>query len=111
MARVAQKTDFIVDVKGVGSFTFGRRTMGDELKIQVEFAKMTEGVTPTPWLEQLAGWIAALRVMTVRAPDDWDIDEMDPLDEAVYAKLFKVFMAFRQKEDSFRRGAQQAGKA
>lgn len=102
MARSAKENDFIVSVPDVGSFTFGRRTMADEIKIQVEYARLIEGVEPTEWLNLVGGWMAALRVMTVRAPEGWDLDELDPLDDATYAKLAAVHSALTEKERSFR---------
>lgn len=102
MAREGNATDFSVDVEGVGTFIFGRRTMRDEIKIQVEYARLTEGVQPTTWLDLVAGWMSALRILTVQAPDGWDLDALDPLDEASYAKLAKVHRALTDKEGSFR---------
>lgn len=109
MAREGAATDFVVDVEGVGSFTFGKRTMRDEIKVQVEYARLIEGVEPTEWLDVVCGCIALLRVMTVRAPDGWDIDSMDPLDEDTYARLMKVHAALTAKERSFRRSKGQGG--
>lgn len=103
MNRRPQPTDFVVPVEGVGNFTFGKRTMADEIKIQVEYARIIEGVEPTEWLSRVGGWISTLKVLTVRAPDGWDIDEMDPLDDEVYANIALVFLALRSREDSFRR--------
>ena len=111
MARQGQKTDFNIDVEGVGSFTFARRTMRDEIKIQVEYARLIEGVEPTDWLATVGGWIACLRVLTVRAPADWDIDEMDPLDQETYERLGKVHAALTVKESSFRSGPGKAGES
>lgn len=105
MARLPQPTDFTVPVEGVGQFTFGRRKMGDELAIQVEFARIVQGVEPTAWLQAVGGWMSALRVLTVFAPEGWDLDELDPLDDATYAKLSRVYDALTDKERSFRRGA------
>lgn len=103
MPRPADSTDFLVRVEGVGDFVFGRRKMADHLKISVEHARITEGVTPTPpWLDSVATWIATIRVLAVRVPEGFDIDELDPLDDDSYAKLLKVNMALRAKEDSFR---------
>lgn len=102
MARQGNATDFTVDVDGVGTFTFGRRTMRDEIKIQVEYARLIEGVEPTEWLESVAGWLATLRVLTVLAPDGWDIDDLDPLDSATYTKLARVNTELATKERSFR---------
>lgn len=103
MAREAQKTDFSVDVEGIGTFIFARRTMRDEIRIQREFARIIDGVEPTAWLAQVGGWLSDLGVLTVEAPEDWDIDGMDPLDDETYAKLLKVHTALREKEGSFRR--------
>ena len=100
--RTAHDTDFAVDVENIGTFIFGRRKMADEIRIQVEFARLTEGVTPTPWLELVAGWMSDLKILTVRAPDGWDVDEMDPLDDETYSKLLRVHAALREKENSFR---------
>lgn len=113
MARIPKDTDFTVTVDDVGSFTFAKRTMADEIKVQVEYARLIEGVAPTDWLAAVCGWIAALRVLTVRAPDGWDLDEMDPLDNGTYARLNRAYEALTTKERSFRSrpgtGVQGAG--
>lgn len=111
MARIPDKTDFAVDVEGVGRFVFGRRRMADEIKIHVEYSRLTEAVDPTPWLDSVATWMATLKVMCVLAPADFVVDEMDPLDEDTYTKLMKVYLALTEKERSFRGGKTQAGKA
>lgn len=111
MTREARDDDFEIVVEGVGSFRFGRRTMRDEIKVQVEYARIIEGVQPTPWLAMVGGWLSALKVLTVRAPDGWDIDAMDPLDADTYAKLLKVHSALAEKEGSFRSGKGKTGEA
>lgn len=115
MSRRPQPSDFIVDVEGVGSFTFAKRTMKDEIDIQVEYARLIQGVEPTEWLSRVGGWISTLKVLTVRAPDKWDLDDMDPLDEKVYEDMLLVYLALRAKEDSFRRkpgaGSEKGGQA
>jgi hypothetical protein len=103
MAREEQATDYVVPVKGVGDFRFGRRTMRDQMKIQAEYSRLTEGIeTPTEFFAVIAGAMATLKVLTVTAPDGWDIDEMDPLEEDTYNNLVAVHAALRQKEESFR---------
>lgn len=112
MARAPKETDFVVPVENVGQFTFGRRNMADEIKIQVEYARIIDGATPTDWLGTLAGWIATLKVLTVRAPDGWlNLDELDPFDPETYAKLNAVFGGLTEKERSFRRKPAAAGEA
>lgn len=108
MARTAKENDFTVKVDGVGTFTFGRRTMRDEITIQVEYARIIDGVEPTAWLQALGGWLSVLRTLTVRAPDGWDLDAMDPLDTETYARLNKVYEALVEQERSFRRGSKPA---
>lgn len=103
MAREGSTTDFDVDVEGVGNFSFAKRTMRDEIKIQVEYARIIEGVEPTDWLATIGGWISVFKVLTVRAPDGWDVDNMDPLESETYAKMAKVHAALVAKERSFRR--------
>lgn len=111
MARRPQETDYIVQVESVGSFTFGRRTMRDEIAVQVEFARIIDGVEPTAWLQAVGGWISTLRVLTVRAPEGWDVESMDPTDPATYAKLQLVYEALSDKETSFRRRPELAVEA
>jgi hypothetical protein len=103
MARAPRSTDFTVPIENVGTFTFARRNMGDEMRIQSEYARILDGATPTDWLGTLAGWMATLKVLIVRAPDGWaDLDELDPFDPATYAKLSAVFGGLSEKEKSFR---------
>lgn len=112
MSRLPTNTDFQATVDGIGTFTFAKRRMRDELAIASEFSRLTEGVEmPTTYLSSVAGWISTLKVLTVRAPDDWDIDEMDPLDPDTYEKLVKVHTALREKEGSFRSGSKPKGEA
>lgn len=111
MARTPHKSDFPIDVEGVGTFLFGRRTMADEIKIHVEYARLTEAVQPTPWLDQVATWLSTLKVMTVRFPDGFDIEALDPLEDDTYQKLMRIHAAFIAKESSFRRGSGKASEA
>ena len=111
MARTPNATDFSVDVEGVGRFIFGRRKMADEMKIHVEYARMTEAVEPTPWLDSVATWLATLKVMTVMAPADFALDDLDPLDDEVYAKLMRTCLALAEKERSFRRKPNEESQA
>lgn len=111
MARTPKPTDFRVSVPDVGDFVFGKRTMRDEIATQVEYARILDGVSPTPWLEAVAGAIADLTVLTVKAPENWDIDSMEPHDPATYAKLIAVHRGLLEKERSFRGAAGKAGEA
>lgn len=103
MKRTPKETDFVVPVEGIGTFTFARRTMRDEIDIQREYARIVDGVTPTAWLEAVGGWMSVLTALTVRAPTGWDIESMDPTDDETYSKLSRVYESLRDKERSFRR--------
>lgn len=112
MNRQPAATDFHVEVPNVGTFSFAKRTLRDEMRIAAEYSRLTEGVeTPSTWLAIVAGWISTLKVLTVSAPDGWNIDAMDPLDKETYDRLREVHVALRAKEDSFRAGTGKAGQA
>lgn len=112
MKRTPRPTDFDVTVEGVGNFVFASRTLGDEIAIQREYANIIGGVeSPTDWLVTMAGWLSVLRTITVRAPEGWDLESMDPLASETYEKLYKTYTALREKEDSFRQGVGASGQA
>ncbi len=103
---------YTVDVEGIGVFHFARRTMRHEFRVQAEYSRLTEGVeTPTANLEIMAAVFAQLRVLTVLAPEGWDLDTVDPLDPEEYERLVRVHAAMRAKEGSFRRPSQANGQA
>lgn len=103
--------DFTVPVEGLGDFVFGYRKMADHIAIEVEFARLTQGVQPTPWLLAFGEWMSTLRILMVKAPNGFDLDELDPLDDGVFDQLRAIFRALREKEDSFRQGRKKAGEA
>lgn len=109
--RIESSNDFPVVVEGVGTFMFGYRKLADELRIQVEYARITEGVQATVWLFNLATYLSALRVLMVKAPNGWDLEELDPLDEDTFIQIERVFTELRAKEDSFRPKRRKAGEA
>lgn len=112
MTRQPQKTDFHVEVEGVGTFVFAYREMRDELAIQVEYSRITQGVdTPSIFLGQVATWISALKVLTVEAPYGWNIDKLDPLEQESYLKLMNVYAALRAKEQQFRKKPEARGES
>lgn len=100
--RPNPKSDFVVSVEGIGDFTFARRRMSDEIAIQVEYARLIQGVEPTDWLATVCGWISTLKVLTVFAPDGWDIEDMDPLEDETYKRISLVNSELAKRERSFR---------
>lgn len=111
MARQPKESDIFVPVQGLGTFTFGRRTMADEIEIQVQYSQLIQGVQPTEWLSLLATWMSAIKVLLVKAPAGWDIDALDPTEEETYSQLFAVHTALVTKEGSFRLAKRLASKA
>ena len=102
MTQVQQQ--YTVEVDGIGTFFFAKRTMRHEFKIQAEYSRLTEGVeTPTANLEYIAGVFSTLRVLTIKGPDGWDLDALDPLESEDFEKVIRVHAALRAKEGSFRR--------
>lgn len=102
--RIPAPTDFSINVPDVGNFVFGKRKMRDDIDAHVEFARIIDGVTPTQWLNVVAGAVSDLKVLTVSAPRGWDLDEMELSDDEVYDRLLKVHTALRNRERSFRKG-------
>lgn len=109
--RLPQPTDFFEDVEGIGRFRFAKRKMADEVQIQRLFSEYTGGVEPTAWLLTLGEYLSTLRVLTVSAPEGWDLDDLDPLEAETYTKLGRVFIALREREETFRAGSSKAGQS
>lgn len=101
--RNAGSNDYSVAVEGLGNFTFARRKLSDELRVQAEHSRIVDGVEPTVWLHNLATWMSTLRVLMVSAPMGWDLEELDPLENDTFEQINAVYMAMRAKEDSFRK--------
>ena len=100
----------VFDEIELGVFTFRRRTFRDEFKIEAEYSRLTEGIeTPTKTLGYFSEATAAIKVLLVEGPDDWDIDKFDPLDPDSYRKLTAVFIALQEKEIFFRRDGKLTG--
>lgn len=96
--------DYSVTVEGIGTFTFARRKLSDELRVQAEHSRIIDGVDqPTEWLHSLATWMATLRVLMVTGPAGWDLEELDPIEPETFEQISSVYAAMRAKENSFRK--------
>lgn len=111
MARQPKANDYYIDVNGIGRFRCARRSLSIEVEVQREYASMAGGVAPTAWLMTLAEYLSTLRVLIVDAPEGWDMENMDPLDDETYQKLGRVFAALREREETFRGKPRTAGQA
>lgn len=112
--RPPADSDFFVEVPEVGTFRFARRTYGDRLKIRAEFLKLVRDVGEAdPELATQAAIVAAHKVLCVDAPPGWgDLAAVDMIavpdaDDRIYA----IYLALKEKEDSFRRPTSESGEA
>lgn len=107
MNRPAAKNDFVVEVEGLGTFVFGRRTGRDRFRIAADYHRLTEGLDVSDNdFGMAAEALATVKTLLVEGPAEimamLDLDApADPSPEAD-AKLLRVFFALRQKELSFR---------
>lgn len=102
MSKNESASTFIEPVEGIGTFTFTKRRMREQFRVEAEFARLTEGAPVAADVSSLAMSVACLRVLTVEAPEGWNLDEMDPEDGDTYSKILRVYGALRAREDAFR---------
>lgn len=99
---------FTVAVDGIGEFTFKRRNMRLNIAIQVEYARLSEGVDLPPAIADFVAMASAVKVLAEEAPKGWNVDELDGFDEDSYAKVATVWSALREKETTFLKGSAAA---
>lgn len=113
--RIANSTDFYIDVPPVGRFRFGRRTYGDRIKIRAEFLRVVKDLDTGEvdkdgrmlLDEELSGHasiVAAYKVLCVECPPGWaDLEALDLTAQPdVEDRIWDVYLGLRSKEDSFR---------
>lgn len=98
-----------IEAPGLGAFVFRRRTMRDQVRIEAEALRILGGPTEDRDLHHVALAMATLLVLQVQAPDGWDVEALDPLDQAEAGKLWQVYGRLRTAEESFRAGAKPGG--
>jgi hypothetical protein len=95
-----------VTVDGIGVFTFRHRALRDQFRIEGEASRLLGGPVDDPLLRAGAVAFATLAVLTITAPDGWNLDTLDPFDPSGSAgRLFQVHGALREAEDRFRHPA------
>lgn len=102
---------FKVPVAGIGEFTFRRRTVRDQPGIEAEADRILGGPVSDRAIERAALAIATLSRLTVQAPEGWELDAIDPLDEAAVRGMFEVHKELRAAEERFRGRAGADGAA
>ncbi|RVT91415.1 hypothetical protein EOD42_22430 [Rhodovarius crocodyli] len=112
---MSQSTVFPVKVDGIGAFTFRRRTIGDEIKIQAAYDEMVGGLAePSSYLDSLATAMATYTVLANTWPGGWapaEVKEMDAVMDDRIKDLLRVHGAFCLREDVFRPEGQRRFKA
>lgn len=94
---------FTVAVEGVGTFQFRRRTMRDELRILAAQERLMEGLDLVSTIfQQTTRAFASLEILTVQAPDGWDLMALDPLDPDTFDVIGRVWRGLRDAEVRFR---------
>lgn len=116
MSRPAASSDFTVDVEGLGTFVFGRRTGRDRFRMAAEFHRLTEGLdVGDSEFGLVADAFVTIKALLVDGPAEitsmLDLEAPASMDPDADAMLLRVFFALRQKELSFRPGAREDGKA
>jgi hypothetical protein len=102
---------FDVEVPDIGVFTFAHRRMKDQFRIEAVASRLLGGPVDDEALKMGAAAFATLSVLTVHAPDGWNLDDLDPLDGAATMRLFAVHGALREAEGRFRGGPADNGAA
>lgn len=103
MRKAKPETDFKVTVEGVGDFVYGRRTVGDSLKIRGRFLELAGDHSDDVEIASIASATAMHEVLCVSAPDGWsDILALDSADPENISRIFDLYMKVGETEDSFR---------
>jgi hypothetical protein len=107
MAESSPTYPLVVD--GVGEFVFYRRNMRRQIAIEVEVARLTEGVSVTGNLAVFIEALATIKALTAESPSSWNPSESDPFDPESWERVVKVGAALREKEVNFRSGPKGSG--
>jgi hypothetical protein len=86
----------VVDVDGIGVFVFANHDMRAEIAISVEYARLSEGVDLGGFIAVFVRAIAELKALTLDAPQGFrsdQLDDLDPFDDDIYARVLAVWNA------------------
>lgn len=110
--RAPKDTDFTVELEGVGSFRFARRTFGDRIKIRGEVARLSRGFGDDLDAVAEVTILAVYKTLLVSCPPGWeDMESIDLVDRpATEEQAWQLFMKLQQAEERFRQGRDSARK-
>lgn len=102
--REPKDTDFFINLDGVGTFRYGRRTFLDRTQIRSRYLHYVKDldVLNDPELSAYASIIAVHKVLCVEAPKGWDDIEDIILDEKTDKQIFELFRMVAEQEELFR---------
>lgn len=103
--REPRDNDFFIELPGVGTFRFGRRTFGDRISIRSRYLGLVKDLGDSDEdLSIFASMVASHSVLCVEAPEGWaDLAALDMTAPGYSdALLFDLYNRIREKEDSFR---------
>lgn len=100
--RTAADTDFSLTLPNVGDFTFGRRTMGDMIKIRANYLKLIGEQDDDEELGFFCGFTAAYQVLIVACPAGWENMMTLDLNSVGLPRIMELAGLLSEKENSFR---------
>ena len=113
--RAPRNNDFSLELDGVGTFVFGRRTYGDRIKIRADYLRRLRELgeaeeTADQELAMFAATLSTFSVMCVSAPPGWEsLEDIDLISNPdAEDQIIGLYLALKNKEDSFRQGAGEA---
>lgn len=109
--RLPSKTDFPVEVPGVGRYMFARRNLRDNASIRGQYSALTSGNYDADgnMADLVSLSLVTIDTLMVSAPPKGDPADWDLLaDTQAEERLVKVYLALREMELSFRPGKSTA---
>lgn len=100
--RAPSATDFSIPLPDVGEFSFGRRTMGDMIKIRSAYLKLIGEDEADNEMSFFCGFVAAYKSLIVSCPAGWADAEAIDLNEIGMDKVMELASLLSEKESSFR---------
>jgi hypothetical protein len=100
-----------VDVEGVGKFVCWRTTARHSFDIAKRSREILGGITEDKNLAVAAVAIATLEALVFDGPPGWDIEHVDPFDDADMINVLLVCRSLRDAEETFRKARKIASAA